>query len=101
MDGLHVVGMAEDEGDVLVGAEIGDPVPAEETLDADDQVVSIGLDEVEKAIGLAGDLSVNDLFAVSIEDTDVHVARVQVDPTVVPMVLGIRISSRPPFGKVL
>ena len=31
--------MAEDEGDVLGGTQIGEPVPAEDALDADDEVV--------------------------------------------------------------
>ena len=38
VDGLHVQGVAEDEGDALVFAEVGEPVPGEHALAADDQV---------------------------------------------------------------
>jgi hypothetical protein len=45
--------MAEDEGSVMLGAEVGEPVPAEDALDADDQVVAIGLEGPEEEVGLA------------------------------------------------
>jgi hypothetical protein len=32
MDGLHVQGMAENEGDALFGTEVGDPIPVEDAL---------------------------------------------------------------------
>jgi len=38
MDGLHVQGMAQDKGNPLGGAKIGDPVPGEQTLNRDDHV---------------------------------------------------------------
>jgi hypothetical protein len=36
--------MAEDELDALFLAKIGEPVPAEETLDGDDQILAVGLE---------------------------------------------------------
>jgi hypothetical protein len=36
VDGFHVQGVAKHERDVLVGTEIGDPVPGEHALGADD-----------------------------------------------------------------
>ena len=53
VDRLHVEGVAEDEGDVLTGAEIGEPIPAEDALDADDQVVPKRRDGSEEGVGLA------------------------------------------------
>jgi len=42
MDGFHVEGMTEDEGDVLVGAEVSDPVPGEHAFHRDHNVFPEG-----------------------------------------------------------
>ena len=42
VDGFHVEGMAEDEGDGLSRAEVSDPVPGEHALDSHDDVLSEG-----------------------------------------------------------
>ena len=42
MDGSHVQGMAQDEGDLLSLAEVGKPVPGEDALDADGQTLPEG-----------------------------------------------------------
>jgi hypothetical protein len=39
MNGLHVEGVAENEGNVVLGTQIGQPVPGEHALDAHDQVL--------------------------------------------------------------
>ena len=85
VDRLHVVGVTEHEVDVGVGAQVGDPVPAEEALNADDEAVEVGFDQFEKAVGITGDVAVDDLLAVRVEDAHVHVARVQVDSAVILM----------------
>ena len=54
-DGFHIEGVAEDEGDALVGAEIGQPVPAEDALGTDDQVVAVGSDGLEEELGFAAE----------------------------------------------
>jgi hypothetical protein len=51
VDRLHVEGVAEDEGDGFLGAEVGEPVPAEDALDADDEVVAVGLDGARETPG--------------------------------------------------
>jgi hypothetical protein len=35
MDGFHIEGMTEDEGNVALCAEVGDSVPGEDTLHRD------------------------------------------------------------------
>jgi hypothetical protein len=44
MDRFHIEGVTEDEGDLLFGTEVGQPVPGEHALDGDYEVFSIGLD---------------------------------------------------------
>ena len=38
VNGLHVEGVAEDEGDAFAGAEVCEPVPGEHALDGHDEV---------------------------------------------------------------
>lgn len=40
MDGFHVEGMAEDEFDTFLAAQVGKPVPGEHAFHADHQVVA-------------------------------------------------------------
>ncbi len=40
VDGLHHQRVAENEGDALPGAQVGQPVPGEEALDGKDEVVA-------------------------------------------------------------
>jgi hypothetical protein len=44
--------MAQDEGDLLALAEVGEPVPCEGALDGYGDVLSIGSDEGEECIGV-------------------------------------------------
>jgi hypothetical protein len=44
VDGFHVQGVSENESDLLVVAEVGQPVPGEQALDGDDEIVAEGGD---------------------------------------------------------
>ena len=79
VDGLHVEGVAQDEGDLFPVAEIGDPVPAEDALDGDGQVRPERLDRREQRLGRAGELAMEDHLTLRVEDADVHPAGMQVD----------------------
>ena len=48
VDGLHVQGVAEDEGDPLLGAQIGEPVPREDALHGHHQVLAVRSDGGEE-----------------------------------------------------
>jgi hypothetical protein len=97
VDGLHVEGAAENEGNVLLGAEVGEPVPAEDALDADDEVIAIGRDGPEEALGLRAQVAVHEhLAGLVVEDAQVHGASVKVDPAVVSMLASIEAHGSPP-----
>jgi hypothetical protein len=87
VDGFHVQSVAEDESDLLPGAEIGKPVPAEQALDGDDAVVAEGSDSLEEGVGFGGEVFVVDDLAVAIEDAQVHGAGVQIDAAVETVLL--------------
>jgi hypothetical protein len=48
VDGFHVQGMPQDERDALTGAEVGQPVPGEDALHRDDDVLPVGGDGAEE-----------------------------------------------------
>jgi len=49
---LHGQGVAQHEGDALVFAQIGEPVPGEHALAANDEVFAERLDGAEEGLGL-------------------------------------------------
>src|SRR5262249_54465108 len=53
--GLHGVGVAEDKGDVLLAAGIGEPVPAVHALAGDEEAVAEGSDGAEEGGGVGGE----------------------------------------------
>ena len=65
VDGFHVQGVAEREGDRLVFAQIGEPVPGEHALAADDEPVAEGFDRVEEGFGTGGQILLEDGLAVA------------------------------------
>jgi len=81
--------MAENELDAFVPAEIGEPVPGEDALHGDDEVVAERGDGREEVIGSAPDVLVKKDLAFSIEDAEVQGLGVKIDAAVVLMGLGV------------
>jgi hypothetical protein len=54
VDGLHVKGVAEGEGDLLLGAEVAQPIPTEHALDGDSRILAVGFEQPEKWSGSVG-----------------------------------------------
>ena len=75
--------MAQDEGDALILAEVGEPVPGEHALGGDDQSVAVGLDGLEEELGIGAKVLVDDNGVVLVEDADVHGSGVQIDAGIV------------------
>src|ERR1700722_781574 len=48
VDELHVQRVADDKGNVVFGAAVGEPVPAKHALDADDDAVAVRCDDLLK-----------------------------------------------------
>ncbi len=89
MDGLHVEGVAEDELDAFPAAQIGEPVPGEDALDGNDEVVAVGGDGFEERLGAAPEILLEQDLAFAVEEAQVHGLGVQIDPAVVLMGLGV------------
>src|SRR6266545_3524565 len=82
VDSLHGVGVADEEGELFLGAEVGEPVPGEHAFDADDEVLAEGSDGSEESVRAAGEVDIGDDSAGGVEDAEVHGPGVQVDASV-------------------
>jgi len=89
MDGFHIEGMAEDEGEPVLSTKISEPVPGKHALDGDDEVISIGFDDLEEPIGPCWQVAVDQNLPVLIDDTDVHRSGVKIDTAVEFMLVGV------------
>src|SRR5262249_7991104 len=87
VDGFHVQGMSEDEGDLLLVAEVGEPVPGEQALDGDDEVVAEGGDGLQEAVGMGGQVLVEDDLSGGVKDAQVHGPGMQIDAAVESVLL--------------
>jgi hypothetical protein len=50
VDGFHVQCVAQDEGDALAGAQIGDPVPGEDAFHRHNEIAAVGGDGFQEDI---------------------------------------------------
>jgi hypothetical protein len=82
MNGLHVEGMAQDEGNLLLGAQVRQPIPGEHALGRDDQPFAVRANQRQKAVGMGVDVLVNLGLARLVHNADVHASRVQIDAAV-------------------
>jgi hypothetical protein len=82
VDVLHGQGVAEGERDALVVTQVGQPVPGEHALAADDQVLAVGLDRPEERLRVGGQVLLEDRLALVVQDVDEHGPGVQVDAAV-------------------
>lgn len=97
VDRFHIQGVAQHEGDLVFGAQIGQPVPGEHALDADDDPPpAIGRQGVEKVVPPCRQIAMDEHLASLVEDADVHGLGVQIDPAVEWMLLLIEPHHGPP-----
>ena len=60
VDKLHVQGVSDHEGNVLLGAAVGEPIPAEHALDANDDAFAERCDGLEQGIKVTGEVVIED-----------------------------------------
>src|SRR5262245_54331931 len=75
-------GMTEDEGDLVLGAEVGEPVPGVGALAGDRAVGAKGIEGGEEGVGVGRQVASEPGVALLVEDDDVHGPCVQVDAAV-------------------
>src|SRR5262249_29356509 len=79
MHGGHGPGVAEDEGDGVIAAGVGEPVPAMHTLAGDEEPVSEGSDGAEEGVGVGGQVFGEADLAVVVEDDEEEGPGVEID----------------------
>jgi hypothetical protein len=89
VDGFHRERVTQDESNPLLGAESGEPIPGEETLDGHDKPLAVWSNGLEKRFRGCFHIAVHKNFAIMAQDADVHGAGRQVDTTVDGVVLGV------------
>jgi hypothetical protein len=82
--------MTKDKTDVVLCAQIGQPVPAKHTFDTDSDVVQIRENQVKKHLGVGFDVLMHLYFVFSVNDANVHFTGMQIDPAVVLMLLFVK-----------
>jgi hypothetical protein len=91
VDRFHVEGMAENEGDVLLDTEIGDPVPGEHAFDSNHDVLTEGSNDAEKSFRVCVDVLMDPGVTSGVDNTDKHILGVQIDSTIKLMLFGVEI----------
>ncbi len=89
MNGFHIEGMAQDKRDVLLGTQIGDPVPGEHAFGSNDDVFPERLYGVEKDFQVGSYVSVQHDLSRGIQDAQIHFLGMQVDSTVKIVLFGV------------
>ena len=90
VDGFHVEGVSQDEGDIFFCTEISDPIPGEHAFHGDDDIFSIGRNDFEEPFLLCRQVPVNEDVSILIQDTDVHSSCMQIDSTVILVLFGVK-----------
>ena len=101
MNGFHVECMAKDKGDLLISAEISNPVLGEDALNGNDNVLTIGSNGLQKDIRVCLDVTVQEDLSLLIEDAEIHCSCMQIDTAVKLVLMGVKSHVRPPWDKVL
>jgi hypothetical protein len=81
--------VSQDEGNALFGAEVGEPVPGEDTFDGDDEAVTIGSNGLEKGFGSGFHVAVQHDVTIVTQDTNVHRTGMSIDTAIKWVWMGV------------
>jgi len=85
--------MAKYEFDSFLETQIGEPVPTVHAFTADDQVLSKRGDRLQECLGASRYIAMKERVSLRIHDAEIHLSRVEIDPTVELVVLGVELHS--------
>jgi hypothetical protein len=81
--------VAEDKGHALLGAEVGEPVPREDTFNSHDDILTIGHHDLEQGVWLGLDIAMPHDVTILVQDAHVHAPGVHADATIELVRLGV------------
>ncbi len=79
VDGFHAPGMSEQEGDVVIAADVGQPVPAVHAFAADDESLAEGCDGCAEGFGGGGEIACEACLSLVVEDDEEECSGVEID----------------------
>jgi len=83
---------------MVIGAKIGQPVPAEDTFNADNHIFDEGKDQFEKQFRVGFDILMDNDFSLMIQDADIHFSGMKIDTAVILMRLIVKFHGVASFG---
>ena len=84
----------------MIVAKIGQPVPAEDAFDTNNDVLDEGKDQFKKSFRVGFNVHLNHNFAFVVQDADIHFPGVQIDTAIVFVLLVVKFhgsTQRPRF----
>ena len=82
MDRLHVKGVAQQKRNIVLGTDIGQPIPAKHALYGNGHIFKVWENELKKSFRIGFDVFVHFGFTGLIEDTHIHFSCVQIDAAI-------------------
>ena len=89
MDGFPVERVPKDKRNAFAGTQIGKPLPREDAFDADDTILSIGRNSLEKGVWPRWHIPVHKDLAILVQDAEVHGTGMQVNATIKCVLFGV------------
>ncbi len=90
VNGFHVQGVTQNEGNIFSSAQIGKPVPGEDTFDRNDDALAEGSDRFEKRIGIGFHVAMKNDRTGLIENAHIHGSSVQIDSAIMWVLLSVK-----------
>jgi hypothetical protein len=90
--------MAENERYFVNVTNVGKPVPAEYTFNADSHVIQIWEDQFKEEFRIRFDILMHFSFPFLIDDADVHFSSVKIDTAIVLVLLIVEFHNLASFG---
>jgi hypothetical protein len=81
--------VAQDEGNTFPGAAVGEPVPGEDAFDADDEILPVGGNGLQKCFGCRLHIPGLKDLTILVQDAEIHAAGVEIDATLKLVLLGV------------
>jgi hypothetical protein len=82
----------------VFGAEVGNPVPAKDAFDTDNDIIDVGKHQFEEQFRIGFYVLVDLGFAFLVDDTDIHFSSVQIDTAIVLVLLFVKSHGLASFG---
>jgi hypothetical protein len=91
MTGLHGERMPQDKGQLCARAEGSQPVPGKDTLDSNEDILTLRSHGPQQGIRTGFHVLMHENIASLVEAADIHRPRVQVDPAIRLLLLGVEL----------